>query len=201
MSRLVQDLGNLPAIVGGLGLSIAEAQKQLNADFVQNIGRLLEMISETLGADGAEPDNDSREAIVKLLTALAPSRYQFTETTIEFCADIAERMQKQGELGIGFGKSVMLNAAFSKAFGYDYRAAARITSVLHAMPVGQDMADELLRRASSITPPELPAKTALEASLFSNVSGVYKSLMGEKSSQPALPQSGQAGAQGERKGA
>ena len=37
-------------------------------------------------ADGAEPDNDTREAIVKLLTALAPSRYQFTETTIEFCA-------------------------------------------------------------------------------------------------------------------
>src|SRR5512132_352087 len=104
MSRLVQDLGNLPGIVGGLGRSIAEAQKQLNADFVLNVGRLLEMIRETLGTEGTTPDNDAREAIGKLLTALAPSRYQFTQTTIEFSADIAERMQQEGELGVGFGK-------------------------------------------------------------------------------------------------
>jgi len=180
MSRLVQDLGNLPGIVGGLGRSIAEAQKQLNADFVLNIGRLLELIRETLGAQGTAADNDTRDAMTKLLMALAPSRYQFTQTTIEFSADIAERMQKQGEVGVGFGKSVMLNAAFSKAFGYDYRAAARITSVLDALPVGHDMAEELLRRPA-LTPPELPAKTDLDESLFTNVSGVYKSLASARS--------------------
>lgn len=179
VSRLVEDLGNLPGIVGGLGLSIAEAQKQLNADFVLNVGRLLELIRNTLGTGAAAPDNDTREAIGKLLTALAPSRYQFTETTIEFSADIAERMQKQTEIGVGLGKAVMLNAAFSKAFGYDYRAAARITSVLHAVPVGQQMAAELLARAEAMQAPQLPEKTKLDSALFDGVTGVYQSILGK----------------------
>ena len=183
VSRLVQDLGALPGIVGGLGRSIADAQKQLNADFVDNISRLLQMISGTLGTPGTPPDDETREAIVKLLTALAPSRYQFTETTIEFHAEIAERMQKKTEIGVSFGTAVMLNAALSKAFGYDYQASARITSVLHAMPVGENMAKELLSRAEAIekTQLSLPKPTELDTALFDGVSGVYKSLTAQKS--------------------
>ena len=177
-SRLIEDLGNLPEIIAALGLGIAEAQKQLNKDFVDNIGRLLQMIGETLGTAGTAPDPGTVEAMSKLLVALAPSRYQFTETTIQFYADVAERMQRQTEVAFSFGKAVMLNAGFSKAFGYDYRAAAKITSVLQAREVGAEMSKELLARAATIndTPLKLPDASTLDKALFEAVSGVYKSL-------------------------
>ena len=190
VSRLIEDLGTLPEIIGGLGLSIAQAQKQLNADFVENVERLLDMIGKTLGTAGTTPDQATRDSIEKLLTALAPSRYQFSETTIEFCADISERMQKQTSAAVSFGKAVMLNAAFSKAFGYDYRAAARITSVLHAVQVGADMADDLLKRAEEVgkAPPSLPPATTLDTKLFEGVNGVYNALLGTPAPQTTVGQ-------------
>jgi hypothetical protein len=35
-------------------------------------------------------------------------------------------------------------------FGYDYRAAARITCKLHALPTGKDITSELLTRVGTI---------------------------------------------------
>lgn len=43
-----------------------------------------------------------------------------------------------------------LNAAMSVGFGYDYRAAARITCKLHALPAGKDITSELLTRLATI---------------------------------------------------
>ena len=40
-SKLVKDLSNIPEIVGALGISIAEAQKAFNVDYLDNIERLL----------------------------------------------------------------------------------------------------------------------------------------------------------------
>ena len=57
-------------------------------------------------------------------------------------------------------KAVALNAAMAVGFGYDYRAAARITCKLHALPAGKDLASELLTRVGTIdTTPlkELPS--------------------------------------------
>lgn len=157
LDRLTKQLKHLPGIIGGLGLSIAEAQKEFNKDYLNNIKRLLVMIRHTLGEskdenDEASMDAASIDAIRSLLTSLAPSRYQFTETTIEFRADLAESLDLALNLGIGFGyQAIMVNAGFTLGYGYDYRAAARITSVIHAMPADPAMTKSLLDRAGEIT--------------------------------------------------
>ena len=54
-------------------------------------------------------------------------------------------------------KAVALNAAMAVGFGYDYRAAARITCKLHALPAGKDITSELLTRVGTIDSTPLPA--------------------------------------------
>jgi hypothetical protein len=46
--RLTGQLYHLPSIVGKLGISIANAQKALNADYLENIRQLLVMIDGIL---------------------------------------------------------------------------------------------------------------------------------------------------------
>ena len=48
MDRLTGQLNFLPSIIGKMGLSIAEAQKEFNADYVTNVAKLLGLISRTL---------------------------------------------------------------------------------------------------------------------------------------------------------
>jgi len=169
--RLTGQLMHLPRIIRDLGLSIAEAQKALNRDFVGNVGRLLEMIQQNL------PDRSAQgaDAMVELLKALAPSRYQFTETTIEFSADLSESREvvAGGAVAVNM-RAVAVSAAVSMAYGYDYRAAARIRSVLHAMPVGAALADKLIERAQEIVLDEnfakaLPARTTIDTQLGDGV--------------------------------
>lgn len=181
LDRLTSQLYHLPAIVGRLGLSIAEAQKEMNLDYVTNVGRLMEMIQNFLGkADGPE----AAVALRAMLEALAPPRYQFTETTLDFSADLAETMQLSAEGGVSVGtRAVMVNAAFALGYGYDYRAAARVTTVLHAVPAGSgpDMAKALLDRAKEIRTDQakLPDRTGVDKELYERVEGVWKAIAGK----------------------
>ena len=103
-SDLIKDLSNVPNIVGGLGLSIAAAQKAFDVDYLDSIERILALIKIMLGGKKADPqgnpiDLDDKEkeslaataqVIQELLTKLAPSRYQFTETTLAVKLDLAQ---------------------------------------------------------------------------------------------------------------
>lgn len=166
-SRLVNDISYLPAILGRMGLSIAEAQDELNQGYVQAIAELVKL----LGGIPRQADPKSGETppplidpqIATLLLQLAPSRYQFSETTFDFSADLAESFNAAASGALRLGtKAVALNAAMSVGFGYDYRAAARITCKLHALPAGKDITSELLTRLVTID--QTPLKNLPDAS-------------------------------------
>lgn len=177
LDRLTGQLYHLPAIIGRLGISIAEAQKELDVNYVNAVGRLLTMIKDTMGN---VPDGQTASAAaVELLKALAPSRYQFTETTIEFRADLSESMQLAAQAGLGLGtKALMVNAALALGYGYQYEAAARISCVLHARPVGPELASELLSRAKEINKDKLalPAPSDLDKDLSKAVTDVFNAI-------------------------
>lgn len=159
-SRLVNDISYLPAILGRMGLSIAEAQDELNQGYVQAIAELVKLLggipkAPEKDADGkpttTTPPPPIDPQIATLLLQLAPSRYQFSETTFDFSADLAESFSAAASGALRLGtKAVALNAAMSVGFGYDYRAAARITCKLHALPAGKDITSELLTRLATI---------------------------------------------------
>ena len=78
MDRLTGQLYHLPGIIAKLGISVANGQKALNAEYLNNIKMIMSMINETLG--GVDAAAEAKVEMVKdLLKELAPSRYQFTE--------------------------------------------------------------------------------------------------------------------------
>lgn len=186
MDRLTGQLYHLPGIIGNLGISVANGQKALNADYLRNIKMIMNLIERTLGDSDAAPAE--KVGLVKdLLKELAPSRYQFTETTLEFSADLSERKssQMQGALGGGFA-GVTLSVGYARAFGYDYRAAARITTVLHALPADETVFGPLLERAKDIdsTKLALPDKTEIEKETFDGIANITNALSGSAKEVP-----------------
>ena len=178
MDRLTGQLYHLPGIIAKLGISVANGQKALNAEYLNSIKMIMSMINETLG--GVDAATEAKVGMVKdLLKELAPSRYQFTETTLEFSADLSERKssQMQAALGGGFA-GVTLSVGYAQAFGYDYRAAARITTVLHAIPANEAVFGPLLERAKDIdtTKLELGTKTEIEQETFDGIANITKAL-------------------------
>lgn len=164
MDRLTSQLYHLSAIIGRMGLSIAEAQKELDANFLDGAARVLEMARSTAGASAKFDD------LRPMLEMLLPSRYQFTETTIEFSADLAEKtaVTGGGTAGAAIG-AFFVNASLAFSYGRDYRAAARITSVIHAYtPTNGANGKELLARAKELAPVALPENTKADQQLIDN---------------------------------
>jgi hypothetical protein len=169
-SALIKDLNHVPNIVGALGLSIAAAQRALDANYLDGVERILAMTKMMLApakADGtaltnAETTalNDARATINEMLTLLAPSRYQYTETTLTVKLDLAQSLSANVGLGIGL-PAVGVNATLTAAFGLDYRAAAECKTVIHAVPISATVMNTLLTRAATLndkalTLPDLP---------------------------------------------
>lgn len=165
-SKLIKDLGNVPNIVGGLGLAIAQAQKAFNLDYLNNLERILALIKVMLGeqklaADGetSEPMSEDDKAklanfqdfIKSMISQLAPPRYQYTETTLNVKLDLAQTTDIGGSVGLGAGfGAITVNAAFSLAYGFDYRAAAECRTVIHAHSADQTAFQALLNRAKEL---------------------------------------------------
>lgn len=177
-SKLINDLSHVPNIIGGLGLSIAAAQKALNADYLDSLERLIAMTKMMMGgvkASGAGSGDpqpvtaeeqakiDAMQAVLRsTVLAAAPARYQFTETTLDVKLDLSQHMDAaaSASLGVGFG-AVSVNAALTIGYSYDYRAAAECRTTLHAVPADSSPAtfNALLDRAkdldkSALTLPE-----------------------------------------------
>ena len=201
-SMLINDLSSVPNIVGGLGLSIAAAQKAFNLDYLQNLEQLLALIKATLGGvkQGAaagttdkltQPEQDNvnamATAIQDMLKATAPPRYQYSETTLSVKLDLAQTMTIGGTagLGIGFG-AVSLNAAFTIGYGYDYRAAAECKTVIHAIPADPLAFQKLLDRSTQLNDKalELPVNAKVDQAVFDQTSKLLEKMTGVKA--PAL---------------
>jgi hypothetical protein len=161
-SQLIEDLSHVPNIIGALGLSIADAQKALDANYLDGIERLLAlakmMLAPVKAAGGAltQAEQDSlavnQATIHDMLAAYAPSRYQFTETTLDVKLDLAQSINAGGSIGLGIGMgAVSLNASFTIGYAFDYRAAAECRTVIHAIPASQTVFNALLDRAAKLS--------------------------------------------------
>lgn len=198
-SKLIDDLSHVPNIIGGLGLSIAAAQKALNSDYLDSMERIIAMTKMLLGgvkapaAPGGEPQGASddeqakidgmKEVLRGLITAAAPARYQFTETTLSVKLDLAQSMDVAGSasLGVGFG-AVAVNAALSVGYSYDYRAAAECRTVLHAITADSNATvfNALLDRAKSIsnTALALPERSKVDQGILDKQGTLLQKLTG-----------------------
>jgi hypothetical protein len=192
-SQLINDLSHVPSIVGGLGLSIAAAQKALDANYLDGVERLLlltKMMLDPKKDDGTpitDPEataiKNSQDMIRDLLTKFAPSHYQYTETTLDVKLDLAQSFNLDASvgLGVGFG-AISLNAAFTIGYGYDYRAAAECKTVIHAIPADPTVMNKLMDRAATINDKSLtlPDKNSVDAKLVEQNSKIFETLTGTK---------------------
>ncbi len=172
--RLTSQLVEVADVVGDLGRNIAAAQKLLNKDYIESLKALMRMAADHLRVD----DGDGAQVFLSLLRSLAPNRYQYTETTIEFSADLAEMKQRSSMIGGGVTfKMLQVNAATSMGYGSEYRAAARITATIHAYPDAQ-FASQLLDRAADIEAdaPQLPLGTSLDQEIYDGVGEIWQAL-------------------------
>ncbi|MBM3521453.1 MAG: hypothetical protein FJX57_00725 [Alphaproteobacteria bacterium] len=182
-SQLINDLSAIPGIVAGLGLGIAEAQKAMNLAYLEAVERLIALTGSLLGSApaGTTLDAKSAEVLTSLLRDLAPSRYQFSETTMSVKLDLSQEIRGSASVGGGAALgAVVVNAGLTVGFAYDYRAAAELRTVIHAAPAGRDVFDSLKDRAAEIGKDglTLPAGSVVDAELLTSSERVYQKLVG-----------------------
>lgn len=195
-SKIIEDLTHIPNIIAGLGLSIAQAQKAFDLDYIQSLERILVMAQSLLGGrssgeggtQSAELSAAERERLAQfqgffkeLIVALAPSRYQFTETTLSVKLDLAQHLDVSAGGGVSAGISgVAVNAALSIGYGSDYRGAAECRTVLQAIPSDPATLRLLLDRAKELSSKELtlPARSKADSEILSQSSRIYERMVG-----------------------
>jgi hypothetical protein len=121
--------------------------------------------------------------IKELLVALAPSRYQFTETTLNVHLDLAQSLDVAAGVGVSAGVgAVAVNASLSVGYSYDYRAAAECKTVLHAVPTDPATLRTLLDRAKEIHQKELtlPERSDVDKAVQLQAEKVFEKLVGAK---------------------
>jgi len=187
VSVLVKDLSTIPEIVGGLGLSIAEAQKAFDLNYIQSLEKLVVLAQSMLAKRTADGANDDKidDFIFDMLKAVAPSRYQFSETTLNVKLDLGQTLSEAGQKGFGVNMgAVAVSAAMTTAFGYDYRAAAEVKTVLHAISINDVAFRTLLGRVKETSGEDLalPADTPkVDQDIINTSKNVFDKVMEKKS--------------------
>ncbi len=184
-SKLINDLNTVANIVGGLGLSIAAAQRAMNLDYLESLERLAALaISLQNSGDAAKPvTKEQRDFAVALLAKFAPTRYQYTKTTLKVRLDLAQTRSTGITAGLGVGVgAIALNASFAYASGSEYQAAAECTTVIDATSPELDAAllTALTTQAASAsaTSLTLPARAALDKNTVDTASRIIEKLFG-----------------------
>lgn len=180
---LIKDLSNVPSIIGALGLSISAAQKAFNLEYLENLEKMITMAKRLLGQEGLENNQKFQEfnaLISNMVLTLAPTRYQFTETTLSVRLDLAQTMSKGEQVGLGVNMgAVAVNAAMTSAFGFDYRAAAEVKTVLQAVPPDVAAFKALLGRAAMISNDAiaLPSPATVDQNIIDTTERIFNKLV------------------------
>ena len=158
MASFYNDLQTVPKLVSDLALSIAEAQRRLDHDYIENLAQFSKVIGSVTQFAASDPANAGK--FTELFRQMAPSRYQFTETVLEVRADIQmSRFEETGAaVNLGIKASVFalaINASYTKRAAYDARSSALIRTTLHAI-TSDSIMDKLLPRAGEVTNAEPP---------------------------------------------
>ncbi len=193
-SKIISDLTHLPNIIAALGLGIAQAQAKMDLDYLQSLERLVVMAKSLLGGQKASgggnvttSEEEQRnlaqfQSVIKdFLTVLAPTRYQFTETTLTVKLELAQHLDVSGSAGLSAGiGAVAINASLAIGYGSDYRGAAECKTVLHAVPTDANTLRTLLDRANQLGTKELsmPQRHQADAAVQSQASTVFEKMVG-----------------------
>lgn len=176
-SELTKQLNSVASIVGNLGISIAEAQTRMDAAYVKSLTEVMAITASLQGTTAAP--SPSPEAVLTVIKAIGPSRYQFTETTLKVRLDLSKSLDVSGSLGLGasFG-AVAVNAALTVGYAYDYQAAAECTTVIHAVPTDDKVMTALLARAKEVGDKLLtvPERSAVDAKLLEQLQSLNNAL-------------------------
>jgi hypothetical protein len=180
-SDLIDDVGALPAIIGDMGLAIAQAQTLLDSNYLHGLERVAALAKSLLGDAGtSDQAAAARETAAAMLRALAPARYRYTETTLSVRLDMARSVQAAGSVGVGasFG-AVVVNASLMLGFAYDYRGAAEIRTVIHADTSGEAF-DKLLARAAALNDKalELPPQSKVDQAVMDKAVAIFTKIAG-----------------------
>jgi hypothetical protein len=196
-SKIIDDLTHIPNIIAGLGLGVAEAQRHFDLNYLEGLERMLVMAQSFLG--GGKPSSSDPAAAVdadkqkkidqfqlvikEFLMAFAPTRYQFTETTLSVKLDMAQHLDVSAGVGISAGISaVTVNASLSIGYGSDYRGAAEVKTVLQAVPPDPTTLRTMLDRAKELHGKELtlPERSAVDKKVEERAGSIYEKLVGFK---------------------
>src|SRR5689334_20564514 len=90
-----QNLQTLPKLISDLALSVAEAQRRMDVSYVEDLTAFMQTISSFYSKTSAPPPDQ----LLNLFKAMAPSRYQFTETVVDVRADL--QMTTESQLSVG----------------------------------------------------------------------------------------------------
>jgi len=162
VSKLIADLEAIPGIIANLGLGIAEAQKAMNLTYLESIERVAALAKSLLGERAGDPEQ-VRFILVEVMKALAPTRYQYTKTTMSVKLDLAQSTRVAGQVGAGVSlQAIVVNAAMAMSFGQDYRGAAEVQTVIDAAPAGAEFFQVLVDQAAkssdkTLTLPSIPS--------------------------------------------
>lgn len=147
---IIDDLMHVPNIIAALGIAIADAQAKLDQNYMASLERYFGMLAKVLStaSNNTEQSKQALATVETLMKSLAPSRYQFTETTLSVHLDLAQHLDVSGGLGASAGIcGVAINAALSVGFSRDYRGAAECKTVLHAIPTDTAALEKVIKAA------------------------------------------------------
>jgi hypothetical protein len=163
LDKLYGGLQTLPKLIGDLAMSVARAQTALDQNYIESLAAFAKIVKQATG-DGTNGAGD----FVNIFKAVAPSRYQFTETVIEVRADLQVASVSQTELAaeVGIKKSEIfaatVNFSYLKRTASDYQAAAVIRTVLNAIPAEPGLLETLLTRGGDPPKAELRGESPLK---------------------------------------
>ena len=174
MAKFYNDLQTVPKLVSDLALSIAEAQRRLDHDYIENLTEFAKVIGSVSQLTASDPANAGR--FTELFRQMAPSRYQFTETVLEVRADIQMSQFNETNAGVNLGIkasvfALAINASYTKRSAYDARSAALIRTTLHAI-TSDSIMDKLLQRAANA-----PQTTMPETKRYAEIAEALKALV------------------------
>jgi len=184
IDKFYEKLQTLPRLISDIALSIAEAQRRMDQTYMEDLAAFSDIILPLLQDGTGKADQ-----FISLFRAIAPSRYQFTETVIEVRADLQMTNAEEGTIAGSVGIktpvfAVAVNASYTKRSAYDFRASALIRTQLNAIPSNPDLLDKLLDPGSVGTTMSDAQRYKVFAEIFNNFP---RPLLSPPSLPPASP--------------
>src|SRR5262245_577151 len=148
--KFFESFDTIPKLVSDLALSIAVAQQRMDVAYLRSLREIAELAKPLLKDDAKVTE------FITMFKAIAPARYQFTETIVEVRADMQLSTGQQFTIGVTAPFAVAVNASYTRRTASDYRASALIRTVIQAVSADPGTMQSLLNAAKEAPGTVLP---------------------------------------------